>query len=1107
WDKVDRIIKYEAAAGSGKTYQLTFEYLKHVIQLFDSHLQSGRTAEDTERLIGSILAITFTNKAANEMKERILEKLKRFSLCAQQNPLSAVDKEFLKKLSRELKLDEGKIVQLSALIIERIISHYHDFNVKTIDSLMSSIIKVISPDLNLPPDFEIGLDAGDKLREKARQFIENICHQEWEFFKSVLSNIKNSKTLHQWNIDEVIISYLVDFYGIAQYRGIEENVSPRDNNEQIFKAVEVFRQNLSALFSIILSDSDPGEVHPGINRVLVNHSLVSAVRDFIEDSKNLKKIDPIIDKKMFTLEDCTSCFKKNIDENFRELFSRKFQKTRNHLAHCILLLSLNRVSHFSQFFSDYLRFWESERKIIFVNEFSRTLRKKLSAWEKSALPYIYLKLSDRFRHFLFDEFQDTSELQFKALVPILEEVLVSEEKSSIFIVGDPKQAIYRWRGGNAELMNEDRLRKELGILNWMAPEPFTYTLNKNYRSAKSIVHFNNYFWDAQNLNLMLMNLGTVNRLIQKVQENFDTAKQEISSSGMENEGFVQISILDSEQFEVGNRQDDETLLYDKCEQIIRMLERKGYQGSDIAILTRSNDEGREMVRFLESRGVPTLSDESLFLSSSPAINEIICFFRFIDYPPDNLSFYTFICGDIFKKRAKQKFPLEMENFDESLLMGKSSGPPLYKQFKEDFPECWKYLIEPFLKQSGFSPPYDIFQDLTLEFQLYENFQASVPFFLSFGSILHDLEQREINSIASLLSEWEKNMKSKNPYTINVSEDETRIRVLTMHKAKGLEFTVVIIPLREKTRQGDGNLFWKDGDFYHISKDYARVNSNLKDIYLEEIERSFIDELNLLYVSFTRARDAMYVPVIYHFPRKSLSDDVYKRFKNFAEIVGNHPWIKENLKPDLKKGDSVKWNECVSGKLPDRKKVSARRAEQVHPLSVHSKLITTSEWQKEFLVFSSADLFTLDEKKAIERGEAIHRVLSHIEVIESKKQIGDLIKPLMNAEDLGEDDFRRLSEYLAMDNVFCFFNGDMVVHNEKAIAGYIDNRIEYRRIDRLVIKNEHVLVIDFKTGSQKIDLHSQQIKDYIHILKPLFPEKTISGYLLYLDLGVVERVPC
>ena len=97
---MDRIIKYEAAAGSGKTYQLTFEYLKHVIQLFDSHLQSGRTAEDTERLIGSILAITFTNKAANEMKERILEKLKRFSLCTQQNPLSAGDKEFLTKLSQ-----------------------------------------------------------------------------------------------------------------------------------------------------------------------------------------------------------------------------------------------------------------------------------------------------------------------------------------------------------------------------------------------------------------------------------------------------------------------------------------------------------------------------------------------------------------------------------------------------------------------------------------------------------------------------------------------------------------------------------------------------------------------------------------------------------------------------------------------------------------------------------------------------------------------------------------------------------------------------------------------------------------------------------------------
>ena len=1104
---MDRIIKYEAAAGSGKTYQLTFEYLKHVIQLFDSHLQSGRTVEYTERLIGSILAITFTNKAANEMKERILEKLKRFSLCAQQNPLSAGDKKFLTKLSRELKLDEGKIVQLSALIIERIISHYHDFNVKTIDSLMSSIIKVISPDLNLPPDFEIGLDAGDKLREKARQFIENICHQEWGFFKSVLSNIKNSETLHQWNIDEVIISYLVDFYGIAQYRGIEENVSPRNNGEQVFKAVEVFRQNLSALFSIILSDSDPGEVHPGINKVVVNRSLVSAVRDFIEDSKNLKKIDPIIDKKMFSLEDCTSCFKKNTDENFRELFSRKFQKTRDHLAHCILLLSLNRVSHFSHFFFDYLRFWESERKVIFVNEFSRTLRKKLSAWEKSALPYIYLKLSDRFQHFLFDEFQDTSELQFKALVPILEEVLVSEEKSSIFIVGDPKQAIYRWRGGNAELMNEDRLRKELGVLNLLGLGRFTRVLKQNFRSGKNIVHFNNSFWDPRNLKLMLDNLGVASELTRKVQANFDTAKQDVSPSGLKNEGFVQVSMLEYMKSETGNSQDPQSRLYDKCEQIIKRLKDQGYKGSDIAVLTRSNDEGRDMVRFLEGRQIPTLSDESLFLSSSRLIQEIICFFRFIDYLPDHLNLFTFISGEIFKQRARQLFPGEMKKFDESFLTEVSTGKPLYKRCKDLVPKIWECLIDPFVKQAGFSPPYDIFQDLTLKFQLFENFPFSAPFFLSFGSILHDLEQKEINSIAALLAEWEKNIQSRNPYTINVSDDETRIRVLTIHKAKGLEFPVVMIPLAGKSGRGEKRLYWKGGDFYHISKNYARINPVLRDLYLSEIEKGFVDELNLLYVALTRARDALFIPFIHQQPRRSVHEDAFRKFKDFSEIIANHPWVQGNLNPVRENEGPDTWRECAWGKWPHIKEDSSPVDKTANLLSVESKKISTSEWQKEFLVFSSADLFSIEEKKSIERGEAIHRLLSRIKLIESKDQIGELIKPLAEAEYLGDDDYKRLCQFLAREDVFCLFHGDLEVYNERDIAGYLGEWIEYRRVDRLIMTGDRVLVIDFKTGSKKTDQHRKQIMDYIHILESLFSGKKIEGYLLYPDLDIVEPVPC
>jgi ATP-dependent helicase/nuclease subunit A len=1105
---VDRIIKFEAAAGSGKTYQLTFEYLKQVIHLFNSALQSNRTSDDTERLICSILAITFTNKAANEMKERIIGKLKRFSLSSRQVPLDPTDQELLENLSRELNLDEDRIIRLSGLIIERIISHYHDFNVKTIDSLMSSIIKVISPDLNLPPDFEIGLDATEELRQRTVEFIETICQRNWEFFQSVLINIKNSETLRQWNLDERIIEYLLKFFIMAQHHGIEDSTAPDDVSERLFGAFDVLKGSMSGLLSLIQSHSGPDEIHPGLNKAVVNPSLVSALTDFVEDGRNPQKIDPVLKKTMFTQEDGAACLKKNSDKDFRDMFTEQFRKTRGHLSDFILLLSLNRVSHFSQFFSDFLHFWEDNRQLIFVNEFSRTLRRKFEVWENSALPYIYLKLSDRFRHFLFDEFQDTSELQFTALVPILEEVLVSDERSSIFIVGDRKQAIYRWRGGNAELMDENRLRDELSALNWLAPEQtFTRKLDKNYRSGKSIVNFNNLFWNTGKLKQMLSSLGTSDLLSDNIRSNFETADQDISAYGSENEGFVQVSGLEYPDSETAGSMTAQSRLYDRCEHMIRRLFARGYHGSDIAILIRSNEEGRDMVGFLESRQIKTISDESLLLSSSSLIREIIAFFRFIDYPPDHLNLYTFITGDIFRRRAIDLFPAEMEIFDETSLTEISTGKPFYKRCKELVPEIWQHLIDPFVRQAGFSPPYDVFQDLILKFRLFENFPDSSSFFLTFGSILHDLEQKDINSIAALVAEWEKNIRSKNPFTINVSDDMTRVRVMTIHKAKGLEFPIVIIPLRWKSPGGGNNLFWWRGNFYHISKDYARINSHLGNLYRDEIEKGFIDELNLLYVALTRARDGLFIPFVYRQRRQSSRQDPFRRFSRFAEIMANHPCIRDNLKPAPQSGDSDSWMEYSWGEWPGKGSDSSPSDPMPKPLHIESKRIGTAEWQKEFLVFSAIDRIGIDDVDSMERGNAIHRLLSRIERIQDKNQIDEMIRELSETEDLTESDGRRLGRFLAREDVFAFFNGHFEVFNEREIAGYIGDRIEYRRVDRLLLTPERVLVIDYKTGSQKSDHHSRQVMDYIQILRPIFPEKNLEGYLLYPDLDLLEQVKC
>lgn len=1103
---MDRIVKFEAAAGSGKTHQLTLEYLKRIFFLFQTHTVSAGQ-ETGERLLGSILAITFTNKAANEMKERILRKLKKFALDHSGVSRTGEEGMMLSGLSRELNISPEKISRLSFDITEIIISHYNDFNVKTIDSLMGSIIQVISPDLNLPPDFEIGLEPGELAGEKARQFIERICRSDWGFMQAVLDNIKNSETLQGWLLDEKIVNRITGFYDMALSRVERGERHGQDVERNLYRCQRDLKKSLDDLLALI-QDSGEGE-NPSkhLNRRLVNRSLLSAIQDFVASDKKLRKINPVISKSFFKVADPGSLLKKSSPESYRKSVLHAFSGARQRLSAFIFWLSLHRVRHFSQFLEDFVQFWERDRKKIFVNEFSKKIRDKLVSWEQSSLPYIYLKLSDRFRHFLFDEFQDTSELQFKALVPILEEVLISDEKSSLFIVGDRKQAIYRWRGGNAELMNEKRLREELGVLNFISAETFTRPLEENWRSGRPIIEFNNQFWNRENLGFMLAGIGCSEELIASVQNNFANVAQRFAGPRSREKGLVSIQACFREDAKAVNRVGDQDILYGKCLEIIGLLEKQGYRRSEMAILTRSNAEGRDLVRFLSEHGIPTLSDESLYLCSSKIIGEIIAFFRFINYPPDDLVFYTFLHGEIFQRGVEENFPGQMAHLDEQFLTDPSATAPLYVRFRERYPIVWETFLDPFVKRAGFSPPYDVFQDMAGHFKLYENFPESAPFLLSLGSILHELELKEINSLSHFIDEWTKNEKSDAPYAIDRSEDEKRLPILTIHKAKGLEFPVVLLPLLDKPVRGDSQIYWHGGDFYHLSKDFARINAELGDIYLREIQRTFIDELNLLYVAFTRARDALFVPLFTRPPGKKKERDVFRRFRDFSELIIHSPFIREKMTPCPPEGRDRAWVEFCVGSLPEKKDGPMGSVRGSGFLTPRSKTIPTADWKGEFLVFSPTTLFSSEEQRAMERGDAIHRILSQIYVIDSREDIVEILRPLVQAEGLESDELDCLEKFLKNDAILPFFQGDIEIYNEIEVAGKVGEKMEYRRIDRLIIKENEILVIDYKTGTQMGEEYIIQVAEYLEITAPLFPEKKVRGFLLFVDGARVEEIGC
>jgi ATP-dependent helicase/nuclease subunit A len=1099
----DRVVKYEASAGSGKTFRLTLAFLARLCQIFARFRQQSSEQRDIQKLLSSVLAITFTNKAAGEMKERILERLKRFALSRQGHPLDEGDREFLRELSLESGLPAGNILELSGFILEIIMAHYNDFNVKTIDSLMSAVVKVISPDLGLPPDFEIQVDASAHLQQKAYQYLEELCDRDWPEVEEFLKDIGGIEPLENFRVEEEIMGLLVYIHRLSMNQEVEEV-----DGEALLKlkaataaAANDFKNKLAELLALIKAEPLDKHKNAFLKGNMVNPYLVKALEAFSGSEKLLGDLSAVVSRAFFKRDDPQALFKKDCPPDYRQQFTAAFTRARRALSRLVRLFAEFRLVNLNRFYRGFSDFRQRERQKIFVEEFSRTIRGQLREWQQSALPYIYLKLSERFRHFLFDEFQDTSELQFRALCPLIDETLSSDEQASLFIVGDRKQAIYRWRGGNSELMNEEVLRAEIPAIDFTSPGPFTRSLDANWRSAREIVDFNNGFWAEAQLAAALEAGG----MAIGISRDFGRSFQQLPAGVSPQKGYVRIEVKalgDSQEAE-GDGAEEE--LFGQILAMVREAEEKGYRGADIAILVRKNAEARAIIRFLAEQGVAAISDESLFLSSSALINQLIAFLKFLDFPPDNLSFYTFISGEVFRRAAVQKLPTEWSGFDETDFIGSDRGAPFYKIFQQRCPGNWQALIEPFFKSVGFLAVYDLYEDILQAFGLYENFPEEAMFLLSFGELLHQLEQRGISSIAALIQEWEaiKGTEGESQFALDMPEEVDRIRVMTLHKAKGLEFPVVILPLRDSRSPHERPVFLEGGHIFQISKDYAALNRQLAEIYLEEVRKAAVDILNLYYVGFTRARTVLLIPLVL---RKMGGDaeargtDPFKRLKNFTPVLLNHPLL--DWPPGGAEGTYVREFGTFESTMSGRPAAPAGAT-----LSLVSKRVLTAHWQREFLVFSGSPIVESSQEEARLRGERFHQVLAHIKTFGHKSEIRPVLETIVNRLGLAGEYTDWIDSFLTDDRVFPFFQGDFRVDNEVEVCrvGRERGDYEFRRIDRLMVTDDEVVVIDYKTGVDRSEAHERQVREYLEILRPLLGERRYRAFLLYPDLPAVEEV--
>jgi len=1032
------VVVVEASAGSGKTFALAKRYLQLIV---------NPQPENSGIPLRNILAITFTNKATIEMKERILELLKKISL--KKFTSSEEEKDILHSLGYT-----GKDLNIKCqLVMDELIKHYNFFQVQTIDSFINAILSGCALDIDRSANFQIKSDYSQYLA---------YCFD---------------LTLDAASTDKEMYTLLEDF---LQHYLFVENRNGWFPKEDILKLIESLFQ-LSNKHAGYFSPYK-GETKDSIKKRKYIYELIkelslnypqglnaNAIRSI---SNFLKRNDGIFD-----IADLPLCLSVNLppmnkDKDCGESFEKKWKKISKELTELIELDSTAAYNPYIRLFNKFLYFFRlvsRKEDILFLEELNHKAHLLFS--EDLGLPELYYRLATRFTHYLIDEFQDTSELQWHNLSVMIEDALASG--GSLFYVGDKKQAIYRFRGGEAGLF--DLVKNDFSRRFTVVPR---HLLN-NWRSQKAIVEFNNEIFSKNNLRRAITDSGMGQELadeenIGEILEVFKDSSQSYQDTNQE--GFVSVSRIQGK-----TKQQNYDAVKVKLFALIKEL-RERFSYEDIAILARGNDEVELLSTWLLREKIPVESEKTLSISEHHLVKEVISLLKFLNSPIDDLSFCSFALGELFSAATKIKteevtdFIFRLRKDDKA-----KNNFSLYLKFRNQYPEIWQTYLEELFKNVGFISPYELVTAIYSRFEVFRNFPNHQAFFMKFLELIKSKEADYVG-LGQFLSYLE--AASIDDLYVDATHSDS-VKVLTIHKSKGLEFAVVILPfLRidispETGGKGTSSYLTKnEGNnlgLVRITKVHRQYSKTLSKIYGQSYKKACIDELNSIYVALTRPKYELYIFI----PEKSSNAANKALF-----------FIPKDIE---ERGRKVKYN--IRKKDKQQSIISM-------PHSDYKDWIASL--QNEFPGLTDINL-----KEKILEGNIMHALLSRIKNCKNQ----DLEKYVKEAASFAKDTFPEVSDFskylqkltaVLTKNKFkeFFYLEDSSIFCEKEV---VNNFGDLKRIDRLIIKEKEIYVIDYKSSKEMEEQYLKQMAEYIIILKDMYPAHTIKGFLLYLDTMDVKEV--
>ncbi|MCF2446429.1 UvrD-helicase domain-containing protein [Dyadobacter sp. CY345] len=875
---------YSSSAGSGKTYTLTKEYLKLALH------------SNSDTYFRQILAVTFTNAAANEMKERILLMLRTFSdamtsTAAEHPMLRDVVTELYPVTLTDPALYAGakELISVRAqLVFRQILHRYSDFSVMTIDKFTQRLISSFTDELGIPFVFETQLD-GTLLDEAVDRLLARIGQEGEDVLSDIVEKYYREKAEEgkSWaslpaQIRETAGTLLSEQSYLQMQRvsnlQMGDWVAIRNQMRAFVKGREesIKRLALSGFELIVnefLTDKDFYQGARGIygyfkdrsegkNIWTAPNSYVSGKTIGEENWYGAKTAAPIKDKIESIRAELERLY--HAIENIRNGESQKitlYQQLEKHLYNLSLLGEIRKE------FDALLR----QNNQVHISDFNRRI---LEIVAKEPVPFIFERLGEKYNHILVDEFQDTSKLQFANLLPLIENALADGYFN--LIVGDAKQSIYRFRGGDMDLIlhlaqnqvmalvpilgnnvyNEERL--------WSVDSQLEIDhLRTNRRSYREITTFNNQFFG-----FISDTVGQEFPLIKSVyDENF---KQEIPD-GVKDGGHVQLEFLDMQEgadefSEVETKND---AIVKRSLELITELRETGYQWRDIAILCRKKKEATSLANALKEIGYPLISDDALSLGYSRSVHFVISFMEVL-HTDQRLKRYE--AAYLFHRVIRKEIPTAQEHEALRELC-------IFKGLDSFLAYFAKYGVELTAFRMRQLTVFELSELLMQTFGLFEN-KTESEYLFRFLDVVLEFGTRRSNHLGDFLQHWE---TAKNKLSITIPSDTDALRITTIHKSKGLEYPVVIVPYAnwKVTPNAKLDRLWIDlEDISYDELSLAEKNeevaagkklksslvSVVKDLdntlvaeqYQDEKTRTLVENLNLLYVAFTRPVQRLYV---------------------------------------------------------------------------------------------------------------------------------------------------------------------------------------------------------------------------------------------------------